>query len=268
MLKVGYYQFRPFFGQVKKNVERVVTALSDTNAHLVVLPELAFTGYYFRGRYEVISLAEDPARSETVESLVNLCRKKDFYLVAGFAERKKDRVFNSALLLGPEGLIHTYRKLHLFYEEKKCFDAGDTELTVQTIRGAKVGIMICFDWIFPEVTRSLAVQGADIICHPANLVLNYCQQTMLARCLENSVFAVAANRFGADRRPHGELKFTGSSQIVAPRGQLLHRAAAQRTGLHIAEIDIGLARDKSITSLNDMMQDRRPEFYSALLQAP
>jgi len=264
MLKVGYYQFRPVFGQVDKNVKKVVKALSATTADLVVLPELAFTGYYFRNREEAISLAEDPDRSETVASLVSLCKEKDFYLVAGFAERKKDRVFNSALLLGPEGLIHTYRKLHLFFEEKKCFDPGDTPLTLRTIRGAKLGMMICFDWIFPEVTRSLAVQGADIICHPANLVLNYCQQTMLARCLENSVFAITANRFGADRRPHGELKFTGRSQIVAPRGQLLHRAPSQRNELFVAAVDLALARDKNITSLNDMMRDRRPEFYSAL----
>ena len=125
-------------------------------------------------------------------------------------------------------------------------------------------MMVCFDWIFPETMRSLAVLGADIVCHPSNLVLSYCQQTMLSRTLENGVFAITANRFGMDKRPHGELKFTGKSQVVAPKGVLLHRAPSQRTQLFVTEIDIAAARNKSITALNDLMGDRRPEFYTPL----
>jgi len=265
MLRIGYYQFRPLFGQIKKNLGKVITALKDIEADLIVLPELPFTGYYFADREETRILAEDPDDSSTVHSLKALCKERNLYLVTGFAERKRDKIFNSALLIGPEGLVHTYRKLHLFNEEKNWFDAGDTPLTLQAVRGARIGTMICFDWIFPEVARALAVQGAHIICHPSNLVLNYCQQTMLSRCLENSVFAITANRFGADKRPHGELKFTGKSQIVAPKGVLLHRAAAQREALYTTEIDPQRAEDKNITALNQMMDDRRPEFYGDLV---
>lgn len=265
MLRIGYYQFRPLFGQIKKNLGKVITALKDIEADLIVLPELPFTGYYFADREETRILAEDPDDSSTVHSLKALCKERNLYLVTGFAERKRDKIFNSALLIGPEGLVHTYRKLHLFNEEKNWFDAGDTPLTLQAVRGARIGTMICFDWIFPEVARALAVQGAHIICHPSNLVLNYCQQTMLSRCLENSVFAITANRFGADKRPHGELKFTGKSQIVAPKGVLLHRAAAQREVLYTTEIDPQRAEDKNITALNQMMDDRRPEFYGDLV---
>ena len=125
-------------------------------------------------------------------------------------------------------------------------------------------MMVCFDWVFPEVARVLALQGADIICHPSNLVLGYCQQTMLTRCLENKVYAITANRFGFDRRPHGNLRFTGRSQIVAPGGTLLHRAASQRNDLFVMDIDPALARDKSITARNEVLQDRRPEFYRIL----
>lgn len=265
MLRIGYYQFRPLFGQIKKNLGKVITALKDIEADLIVLPELPFTGYYFADREETRILAEDPDDSSTVHSLKALCKERNLYLVTGFAERKRDKIFNSALLIGPEGLVHTYRKLHLFNEEKNWFDAGDTPLTLQAVRGARIGTMICFDWIFPEVARALAVQGAHIICHPSNLVLNYCQQTMLSRCLENSVFAITANRFGADKRPHGELKFTGKSQIVAPKGVLLHQAAAQREVLYTTEIDPQRAEDKNITALNQMMDDRRPEFYGDLV---
>ena len=265
-LKIGYFQFHPIFGKVERNLRKVVTALQDVEADLVVLPELAFTGYYFRDREESAALAEDPKSSRTVASLVALCKERNLYLVTGFAEKAHDKVFNSALLLGPNGIEHTYRKLHLFNEEKHWFDPGDTPLEVQEVRDARIGIMICFDWIFPEVTRTLAVLGADIICHPSNLVLSYCQQTMLSRCLENAVFAVTANRFGADRRPHGELRFTGKSQTVAPKGVLLHRAPSQRQELFVTEIDLSLARDKHITALNQVFEDRRPRFYAPLCQ--
>lgn len=265
MLRIGYYQFRPVFGETQKNLSRIVKALSGAEADLIVLPELPFSGYYFRDRAEVKALAEDPATSPTVASLQALCRERDFYLVTGFTEKQRDKYFNSALLIGPEGVMHTYRKLHLFNQEKHWFDPGDTPLAVNNVRGMNLGIMVCFDWVFPEVTRSLAVLGADIICHPSNLVLSYCQQTMLSRCLENAVYAVTANRFGVDKRPHGELRFTGKSQIVAPKGVLLHRAPSQRRELFISEIDITLARNKQMTPLNHLFEDRRPEFYGSLL---
>lgn len=265
-MKIGFYQFRPIFGKIVHNRDKVLKALKDTEADLIVLPELAFTGYYFRSRKEAQELAEDPVTSPTVESLIALCREQDFYLITGFAEKKQDKVFNSSLLLGPEGIVHTYRKLHLFNEEKKWFDPGDTPLAIQEVRGARIGIMVCFDWIFPEVTRTLAVLGAQVICHPSNLVLAYCQQTMLSRCLENGVFAVTANRFGADKRPQGELRFTGKSQIVAPKGELLHRAHAQREALFVTDIDPTLADDKNLTRSNQLMRDRRPEFYAPLAE--
>ncbi|HEX9655200.1 MAG TPA: nitrilase-related carbon-nitrogen hydrolase [bacterium] len=267
MLTVGFYQFRPRFGEIQRNLQKVVAALRYVSADIIVLPELAFSGYYFKDRAESKALGEDPKSSPAVASLIALCEERDFFLVTGFAERKRDKVFNSALLIGPQGIIHTYRKLHLFNEEKKWFDPGDTPLAVQNVRGANIGIMICFDWIFPEVTRGLALLGADIICHPANLVMSYCQSAMLTRCLENHVFAITANRFGSDKRPHGELRFTGKSQIVAPKGKLLQRAAAQREALVITEIDPGLARDKNITRLNQLLDDRRPKFYRPLSRA-
>ncbi|MCB0260395.1 MAG: acyltransferase [Calditrichaeota bacterium] len=264
MLRIGYYQFRPIFGETQKNLSRIVKALSAAEADLIVLPELPFSGYYFRDRAEVKALAEDPEKSTTVATLWSLCRERDFYLVTGFAEKQRDKYFNSALLIGPEGVVHTYRKLHLFNEEKHWFDPGDTPLEVNSVRGMNLGIMVCFDWVFPEVTRSLAVLGADIICHPSNLVLSYCQQTMLSRCLENAIYAVTANRFGVDKRPHGELRFTGKSQIVAPKGILLHRAPSQRRELFISEIDITQARNKQMTPLNHLFEDRRPEYYHSL----
>lgn len=260
-MRVGFYQFKPVFGKVKANTRKVITALKNVEADIIVLPELAFTGYYFKDRSEAMALAEDPANSDTVDSLKALCKERNLYLVSGFAEKQKDKCFNSAVLIGPEGLLHTYRKLHLFNEEKNCFDTGDIALQVNEVRGAKLGIMICFDWLFPEVTRSLVLQGAEIICHPSNLVLDYCQQAMLTRSMENRVFSVTANRFGKDKRLHGELKFTGKSQIVAPNGDRLFAAPSQRQILYITEIDPLEAHNKNITPLNDVIADRRSQFY-------
>ncbi len=265
-MRVGFFQYRPMFGKTEQNVRKVVNVLRQVDADLLILPELAFTGYYFSGRDELQSLAEDPQKSTTIDALISLCKERKFHIVTGFAEKCRDKYFNSAILIGPNGIEHIYRKLHLFNEEKLYFDAGDIPLRVNTVRDAKIGIMVCFDWAFPEVSRALAIQGAEILCHPSNLVLSFCQQTMISRCLENRVFAITTNRFGADKRPQGTLRFTGKSQIVAPGGELIHRATSQREALFITEIDPSAAQNKNITALNDLFDDRRPEFYSSLGQ--
>jgi predicted amidohydrolase len=264
LYRIGFHQFRPLFGQPEKNLNRVLRALSDVEADLIVLPELPFTGYYFRDRAELRSLAEEPRSSLLVEALVAVCRQRGCHIVTGFAERDGERLFNSSLLIGRRGIVRTYRKLHLFNMEKRWFDPGDTPLAVNRVGGVRVGMMICFDWVFPEVARALTLEGAQILCHPSNLVLDYCQKSMLTRCLENGVYAVTTNRFGADRRPHGSVRFTGRSQIVGPRGDLLFRAPSQREVVHVVEIDPSLTRDKSLTPSNHLLRDRRPEFYRRL----
>ena len=261
-MQIGYYQFCPEFGTPAKNLEKVQDTLSGIHADIIVLPELAFTGYLFENRKELKALAEDVSDSRTVRRLTKLCRANDFYLVAGFAERHTDKLYNSALVIGPSGLVSTYRKLHLFNTEKEYFDPGDTPLGMLDIRGAKIGVMICFDWVFPEVARALALQGADVICHPSNLVLAHCQKAMLTRSLENSVYSVTANRTGTVVRPRGELMFTGSSQIVGPKGNILAQSDANADEVVVQQIDPAAARDKSITENNDVFADRRPEFYT------
>ncbi len=266
MVRVGFFQFAPKFGEVATNLSKVVTALRGAKADIIVLPELAFTGYFFQDRSELASMAQDPAKSPIVHSLTDLCRDNDFFLVTGFAEKNADKIFNSALVVGGDGIIHTYRKLHLFNTEKEYFDPGDTQLNTVELRGVKIGIMVCYDWAFPEVARVLALQGADLLCHPSNLVLTYCQQAMRTRCLENSVFSVTANRIGSDIRPRGTLTFTGKSQLVEPGGELVYQAKQNDEELFIAEIDPSMARDKSMTERNNLLGDRRPEYYTQLIE--
>ena len=122
-------------------------------------------------------------------------------------------------------------------------------------------MMICFDWIFPEIARTLALKGADILCHSTNLVLPFCQDAMVTRCIENRVFALTANRVGTERRAGSEFTFTGRSQVVDPKGRIHTRAGTEEEGVFVVDIDPSLARDKAVTEANDIFKDRRPELY-------
>jgi predicted amidohydrolase len=261
MKTVGYYQFRPEFGRVERNLRKVVSAIQAADADLLVLPELAFTGYYFASREEAAKLAQPVAGSEIIAELSRIANERKMVIVTGFAEAEGAAIYNSSVMISPSGDLHTYRKLHLFNREKEWFDPGNLPLKVYEENGMRLGMMVCFDWVFPEVTRTLAIRGAEIISHPSNLVLAYCQQTMLSRCIENRVFAVTANRYGADVRAHGSLKFTGKSQIAGPKGEILNRAVSQRAVLFTMKIDPSQSHDKNMTPLNHLHNDRRPEFY-------
>jgi predicted amidohydrolase len=117
--------------------------------------------------------------------------------------------------------------------------------------------MVCFDWYFPEAARTLMLKGARIIAHPSNLVLPYCPDAMVTRCIENRVFAVTANRVGAERG----LRYIGLSEIVDPRGRILHRASATREETRVRDVDPGLAANKRVTEMNNLLTDRRPRSY-------
>ena len=133
--------------------------MQDVEADLIVLPELAFTGYHFRNRNELKTLAKEPASSSAVETLIKSYQQKNMHLVTGFAEKSRDKLFNNALLIGPQGVEHTYRKLHLFNKEKNLFDAGDIPLQVNIVKDINVGMLVRFDWVFPKKIRILTIQG-------------------------------------------------------------------------------------------------------------
>ena len=126
----------------------------------------------------------------------------------------------------------------------------------------KIGMMICFDWIFPETCRSLGLKGAQIIAHPANLVLPWAQQAMITRCIENRVFAVTANRTGREQRGDDDFTFTGQSRITGCKGEVLASAAENETCVRVVEIDPALSMDKMVNPFNDLFKDRRGQFYS------
>ena len=260
LFRVGFVKNNPVFGNVQKNLARVEKLLEGQSADLFVLPELFATGYQFKNKKEVQGLAEQVPEGTTTKALTSVAKKNNTFIIAGLAEIDKNHVYNSAVITGPNGYIGKYRKIHLFDTEKACFDPGNLPLKVFDIAGAKVGVMICFDWRFPETARTLALMGADLIAHPSNLVLTHCPQAMITRCLENRVFAVTADRVGTEDRM-GVLKFIGQSQIVDPDGNILVRASETEEEVQIVEIDLEKARDKFLTPHNHLFKDRRKDLY-------
>lgn len=261
-MRVGFYQYDPQFGAVGKNLDQLTARLDEVDADLVVLPELCTSGYQFTTGQEVRDLAEPVPDGPTTRRLMDIAKRRGMYIVAGLPEQDGARCYNSAVLVGPSGLIGRYRKTHLFHEETVWFTPGDSGFHVWNIGQATIGVMICFDWYYPEAARSLAIQGADIICHPSNLVLPNCPDSMPVRCLENRVFAVTCNRIGSEARGGKEpLTYIGNSEIVTPKGVILHRAPRDKEELTILDIDPSEARSKQLNPYNDLLRDRRTDLY-------
>ena len=261
-IKVGFIQTNPEFGAMEANLSQAKKLWGKQKADLLVLPELLNTGYQFKSLDEARNLSESIPDGPTTRFLIDWARDAGMVMVAGLPEQDGETLFNSAVIVGPKGLIGKFRKAHIFDSENNFFQPGDLPFTVFDAGFAKIGIMICFDWRFPETARTLALQGADIIAHPANLVLPHCPQAMITRCLENRVFAVTSDRVGTEQRIPGEsLKFIGQSQVVDPDGTVLVRASEDREETHVVEIDLEKARNKRINGRNDLFADRREDLY-------
>lgn len=261
-MRVGYCQNNPEFGRVAENLDWISTKLEKAEADLLVLPEFCASGYQFISQEEVRSLAEPVPDGPTTKRLLDIAKRERMVIVAGLPERAGPACYNSAVAVGPQGFIGCYRKTHLFSEETLFFTPGDTGFHVWDIGQAKIGVMICFDWYYPEAARTLALKGAEIICHPSNLVLPNCPDSMPVRCLENRVFAITCNRAGSEARGGKErLTYIGNSEVVTPKGVILHRAPRDQADFCIVEIDVAEARNKFVTRYNDLLRDRRESFY-------
>lgn len=265
-MKVGFLQSRPRFGSVRENVHAAQSLLKDVNDATIVLPELFNTGYLFRSQDELDMLAESSTTGYTVTEMRKIAKQRRLTLVFGIAEKIGRRTYNTAVLVTPNGKTYTYQKTHLFDREKLFFTPGEKGYAVHKVDGARIGLMVCFDWCFPEVTRILALEGAQIICHPANLVMPYCQDAMKTRSIENRVFTITANRIGVEKRGNISISFTGQSQIVDPSGNVLASAGDRSESLKIVDIRVEDADNKSITANNDLFKDRRISLYKPLVR--
>jgi len=243
-------------------------------ANLLVLPELANTGYSYRNRQEAFELAESVPDGPSVRRWMEFARRHGVYLAAGLAERDGDQLYDTAVLVGPEGFVGKYRKAHLWNQEKLWFTAGNLGFPVFDTPIGRIGLMICWDVWFPEVPRLLAMQGADIICSLNNWVwtppplfdeTGKCMASYLTigAAHVNNVFIAAANRIGTDR---GD-RFLGCSLIAGTSGwPLTAVAGAESEEVLYADIDLVASRSALIwNNLNDLHRDRRGDLYDPML---
>jgi predicted amidohydrolase len=248
-MKVSFLQMNVRKGDIHGNLRFIQESLDGAKTDLVVLPELCFCGYVFPDRQALLPYSTPDQIETIVTALTVLCRKNDFYLVAGLSEAAGDKLYNSAFLIGPEGLVGRHRKIHLSKFETP-FDAGET-LEVFTIGGVRIGINICYDIWSPEASRILMRQGAQILCCPANFGGPWTLDIARVRAMENKVFHILANRIGAEPLGQETAHFRGESQIVDGLGNILVRAD-DRAGLRTVEIDPDEAADKSTLMSRDI----------------
>jgi predicted amidohydrolase len=259
MFKCAVIQFAPRLGDIEFNISFVQKQMDKlADAALVVLPELASTGYNFENSQMATGLAERPSESRYIEMLHAMAVKNNQFIVSGFSEKDGNDIYNSSILIGPQGPLGIYRKMHLFMHEKEFFKPGEGGLTVYDTGFCKLGMQICFDYLFPEPWRILAQKGAELICHPSNLLTQNAVKALPGVALMNKIFILTANRIGTE----GALTFNGGSMLIDPKGDIPDKASADKEEVLMIDIDPLQALDKMITPLNHVFDDRRPEQYS------
>ena len=268
---VAAAQIEPKLAEPERNLEACLARLEEAaaaGAELLVLPECAIPGYMFESAEEALPFAEEiPGPSSEV--LERESRRLGMHVVCGLLERDGDTLRNAAVLVGPDGLVGTYRKTHLPFLGVDRFVVPGDELTVYETPLGRIGVEICYDLRFPEVTRTLALKGADIVAHPTNFPIAAKLQTELitvARAAENRIYLLTANRVGKERS--GE--FCGWSQIVDPYGTRLAEAGETEEVLLVADVEVENARDKDYVIPGEyelyLFGHRRPELYGALVE--
>ena len=266
-------QMDPKLMDKEANLAAMIDAVEQAvakGARLVVFPECTLTGYCFDSRQEAFPYAESIPGPST-RLLEGLCRRTQAYLVAGMLEKDGDRCFNAAVLIGPEGVVGKYRKVHLPYLGVDRFvDPGDLGFGVHQTRLGRIGLNICYDGSFPESARTMALGGADMILLPTNWPTGaeeFADFLVNARGLENKVYSVAVNRVGRERG----FRFIGRSRIADPSGRTLALAGPEEEDIIFGEIDPSAARDKHITRVPgkheiNRFKDRRPQYYGKIVE--
>lgn len=272
-MKIAAVQMDVTLGEVDRNLSAIETRFReavDNGAKLVVFPECAITGYCFESLNEAMPFAQ-PIPGPATERLSAVCAELDAFAVFGMLERDGDRVFNAAVLVGPNGVIGGYRKTHLpFLGVDQYVNDGDQPFAVHQTADINVGMNICYDSAFPEASRCLTLLGADLIALPTNWPPGAeCVATHVlnTRAMENAVYFAAANRVGEERG----FRFIGLSRICGPDGSTLATSDDDSETILYADIDPEKSRNKRVVRevgrhAIDRLADRRPDLYASLTE--
>lgn len=276
-MRTAVFQFDVQIGDVEANLEaaeRGTRLAAAAGADLIVLPEMAASGYAFADRAELARFAESASAQHLGRALsgwTRLAQEHNLYICGGFAEAGEGAFYNSAALIGPGGLVGVYRKVHLFFNEKNLFQPGDLGFPVFELPFGRVGMEVCYDIFFPESARSLVLGGAQLILSPSNFVRNFRRQVYDERgftqaCVaamgiasQNQVNFALSDRIGEERG----VGFIGASIIVGWDGwPLSGPASGDGEELVVAEMDLAQAtRKRQRNPLNHGILDRRPDQY-------
>jgi len=268
-IRVACCQLHPILGDGRANAERTRDAIKgavEAGARLIVLPELATTGYVFD--------SEDQARTAAQESEGALqtwaeeAARGDALVVGGFAELDAaGDLYNAAAVVDASGTLAIYRKTHLWGTERELFTAGEAIPPVVDTRVGPIGVGVCYDMFFPELTRGLALRGAEIIVMPTNAPRgsngagvrdNIGVSIARAAAHVNRVFVAVCDRWGSERG----VEWVGRSLIADPEGDLIAEPPGDREQVLFADCELALARNKRWAGTsNDAFDDRRPEHY-------
>lgn len=272
-IRVAGVQMDPKIGEIDSNLRTIVDRFQEAaanGANLVVFPECALSGYGFGSREEAMIYAES-IPGPGVEVIAAKCAQAGAYCIFGLLERDGDRLFNACVLVGPSGLIGSYRKIHLpFLGVDRFADPGDRPFAVHEAGGLRIGMHICYDGAFPEASRVLALLGADLLVLPTNWPTHSecaAEHMMACRAMENVVYTMAVNRVGEE----SGFKFIGRSSIVDTAGNRLAFASPDAEEILYAEIDPAKARQKKLIRRPglheiDRFADRRPSFYGPIVE--
>ena len=276
-VRIACLQMEPCVGEKDRNLARsleMIGEAAEAGANLVVLPELCSSGYVFDTREEARLLAEEIPDGPSCRAWGDAAARHGMHIVAGIAEREGSALYNSAVVVGPQGVIGTYRKNHLWAAENLYFEPGNLGVPVFHTDIGRIAVVICYDIWFPEVFRLAAVQGADILCVPTNWVPMPDQPADLPKMSNilamggahsNSMFLAAADRVGIER---GQ-PFIGNSLIVSYTGwPIAGPASDDREEMLIADVNLSDARRKrNWNDFNQVLRDRRTDVYAENLGA-
>lgn len=259
-------------GMMRERTFRLLREAASRGATLAVLPELCTISYDFRSREHVEPHAES-VQGPSIAGWREIARQTGMHVVAGFPERAGDRLYNSAALIGPAGLIGTYRKAHLYHFERDIFTPGDSGFQAWDTPVGRIGVLICYDLRFAEAVRILLLRGAQILCVPTTWTdrgkpdpwdaRGWCGADYLAAgyAYGNRLWVACANRAGVD----GTVRTLGCSAIFAPSGLAIAGPAGPTADeVLVADVDPGRVDGMRATPEMDLVRDRRPELYGEL----
>jgi predicted amidohydrolase len=273
VVNVAAVQWEPKICEKEYNITKSVSLIHEAaknGAQLIVLPEMCNAGYVFESRSEAYEQGEPIPDGPTCEAWTKAAHEEGIFLVSGMIEKEDYRLYNTAVLIGPEGYIGKYRKLHEWDSAKLFLEPGNLGLPVFTLPFGRLGMMICYDGWFPEVPRVLALKGADIICDPSNWVVlptqskeNYwALPAHSAHAIFNSVYLVCADRTGSERGT----EYVGNSVIIGLDGSFLAGPASPDDEEIIqAEINAVKGRYHQWSEFNNPFEDRRTDLFDPLL---